>query len=90
MSDAFSSRPWQRWQPDDLTRFDQPVSEPRAEPDFAFVDNEEGEEPSQQTQLEQLQLQARLDAHAQGYAEGQQKALTKASRRASTPVFSRA
>ncbi|WP_333896657.1 flagellar assembly protein FliH [Mixta calida] len=73
MSDAFSSRPWQRWQPDDLTRFDQPVSEPRAEPGFAFVDNEEGEEPSQQTQLEQLQLQARLDAHAQGYAEGQQK-----------------
>ncbi|ARJ43245.1 flagellar assembly protein FliH [Pantoea alhagi] len=73
MSDAFSSRPWQRWQPDDLTRFDQPVAEPQAEPDFAFDTSEESEAFSPQSQLEQMQTQARLDAHAQGYAEGQQK-----------------
>ncbi|MGD8105680.1 flagellar assembly protein FliH [Pantoea sp. FN0302] len=73
MSDAFSSRPWQRWQPDDLTRFDQPDAEPQAEPDFAFDTSEESEDFSPQSQLEQMQTQARLDAHAQGYAEGQQK-----------------
>lgn len=73
MSDAFSSRPWQLWQPDDLARFDQPEPKPAAEPDFSFDESEMSEEAIQQSQLEQLQMQARLDAHAQGYAEGQQK-----------------
>ena len=73
MSDAFSSRPWQRWQPDDLTRFDRPVIEPQTEPDVIFNDSVASEEMSPQSQLEQLQIQARVDAHNQGYAEGQQK-----------------
>ncbi|GLR11005.1 flagellar assembly protein FliH [Mixta theicola] len=73
MSDAFSSRPWQRWQPDDLTRFDPPAAELQAEPEFTFDVSEESEALSSQSQLEQIQIQARLDAHAQGYAEGQQK-----------------
>ncbi|QHM71480.1 flagellar assembly protein FliH [Mixta intestinalis] len=73
MSDAFSSRPWQRWQPDDLMRFEQSVSEPLPELDIADSGDEETELPSPASQLEQIQLQARLDAHAQGYAEGQHK-----------------
>ncbi|MFD1802620.1 flagellar assembly protein FliH [Mixta tenebrionis] len=73
MSDAFSARPWQRWQPEDLMRFEQSVSEPLSEPDITSSADEEAEPPSPVSQLEQIQLQARLDAHAQGYAEGQQK-----------------
>jgi flagellar assembly protein FliH len=73
MSDAFSSRAWQPWQPDDLARFDRPEPTFSVEPDLSFDESDMSEEAIQQSQLEQMQMQARLDAHAQGYAEGQQK-----------------
>ncbi|MFH8134848.1 flagellar assembly protein FliH [Pantoea osteomyelitidis] len=69
MSDAFSARPWQRWQPDDLGRLNAPEEfEPLPETDAIYDAVDE-----QQQQLEQLQLQARKEAQGQGYNEGFQK-----------------
>ena len=69
MSDAFSARPWQRWQPDDLGRLNAPEeSEPLPETDAIYDAVDE-----QQQQLEHLQMQVRKEAQGQGYNEGFQK-----------------
>ena len=69
MSDAFSARPWQRWQPDDLGRLNAPeASEPLPETDVIYDAVDE-----QQQQLEHLQMQVRKEAQGQGYNEGFQK-----------------
>ncbi|KOC88752.1 flagellar assembly protein FliH [Winslowiella iniecta] len=68
MSDAFSSRPWQTWQPDD---FAQPVKPPVEE--FTAPEVEADAFDLQQNQLEMLQTQVRNEAQGLGYAEGQQK-----------------
>ena len=47
MSDAFSARPWQLWQPTDLGRFDEP--EPELQPEIYEVEDGVDE---QQQQLE--------------------------------------
>ncbi|AWQ18394.1 flagellar assembly protein H [Pantoea ananatis] len=67
MSDAFSARPWQLWQPVELGRPEEPVVM-SAEP--AEVDIFESEEDEQQQQFEQMQQQLRKEAHGQGYSEG--------------------
>lgn len=69
MSDAFSSRPWQRWQPDDLGRLNQPeIIEPLPEMEIVYDAVDE-----QQRQLEQLHMQVRQEAQGQGYQEGHQQ-----------------
>lgn len=68
MSDAFSARPWQLWQPDDLGRRDEPEPEMLPEPE-AF----ESEVDEQQQQFEHMQQQARKESQAQGYNEGHQQ-----------------
>ena len=68
MSDAFSSRPWQRWQPEDLGRLNEPEIEPLPEVEVVYDAVDE-----QQRQLEQLQMQVRKDAQGQGYQEGHQQ-----------------
>ncbi len=72
MSDAFSSRPWKAWQPDDLGYIPKAASEELIE--TALPANEPD---SQQSQLEMLQLQVRNEAQSIGYAEGQQKGLSE-------------
>ncbi|MDI6936908.1 FliH/SctL family protein, partial [Serratia sp. Se-PFBMAAmG] len=63
MSDAFSARAWQRWQPDDLgSTFKVAEELPQEEP---AVDVEMSAEAEQQ--------QMRKDAQTQGYSEGYQK-----------------
>ncbi|MFP3438408.1 flagellar assembly protein FliH [Pantoea ananatis] len=67
MSDAFSARPWQLWQPVELGRPEEPVAmsaEPTEVPIF------ESEEDEQQQQFEHMQQQLRKEAHGQGYSEG--------------------
>lgn len=66
MSDAFSARPWQLWQPTDLGRFDEPA-EPELQPEI--YEAEDGVDEQQQ-QLERLQQQMRKEAQGQGYNEG--------------------
>ncbi|MBE5251426.1 MAG: flagellar assembly protein FliH [Enterobacterales bacterium endosymbiont of Blomia tropicalis] len=68
MSDAFSARPWQLWQPMDLGRVDEPEAEPQ--PEIATFASEADE---QQQQLERLQQQMRKEAQGQGYTEGHQQ-----------------
>lgn len=68
MSDAFSSRPWQTWQPDDFAQPEKPAVEEYTAPE---VEAEESD--LQQNQLELLQTQVRNEAQGLGYAEGQQK-----------------
>ncbi|MDT0176922.1 flagellar assembly protein FliH [Pantoea sp. RRHST58] len=68
MSDAFSARPWQLWQPDDLGRRDEPEPEMLPEPE-AF----ESEVDEQQQHFEHMQQQARKESQAQGYNEGHQQ-----------------
>lgn len=68
MSDAFSARPWQLWQPADLGRFDQPEPEPQPE-----ITEFTAEVDEQQQQLERLQQQMRKEAQGQGYNEGHQQ-----------------
>lgn len=68
MSDAFSARPWQLWQPADLGRFDQPEPEPLPE----ITEFESGVDEQQQL-LERQQQQMRKEAQAQGYNEGHQQ-----------------
>lgn len=68
MSDAFSARPWQLWQPTDLGRFDEP--EPEPQPEITEFTSEVDE---QQQQLERLQQQMRKEAQGQGYNEGHQQ-----------------
>ncbi|MGK3144311.1 flagellar assembly protein FliH [Pantoea sp. C2G6] len=68
MSDAFSARPWQLWQPNDLGRSDQPEPEPQPE----ILEFDEGVDEQQQ-QLERLQQQMRKEAQGQGYNEGHQQ-----------------
>ncbi|MBK4786133.1 MAG: flagellar assembly protein FliH [Pantoea sp. Pent] len=77
MSDAFSARAWQRWQPDDLGAPQPPEPELllAEEPDSDLVRSEEDE---QQQQLERLQQQMRKDAQTQGYSEGYQKGFAEA------------
>ncbi|CRH34262.1 flagellar assembly protein FliH [Pantoea ananatis] len=67
MSDAFSARPWQLWQPVELGRPEEPVVM-SAEP--AEVTIFESEEDEQQQQFEHMQQQLRKEAHGQGYSEG--------------------
>ncbi|WP_210522644.1 flagellar assembly protein FliH [Pantoea ananatis] len=67
MSDAFSARPWQLWQPVELGRLEEPVAM-SAEP--AEVTIFESEEDEQQQQFEHMQQQLRKEAHGQGYSEG--------------------
>ncbi|NRH23294.1 flagellar assembly protein FliH [Pantoea stewartii] len=69
MSDAFSARPWQLWQPVELGRPEEPATI-QAEPEIEFFDSEEDE---QQQQFEQMQQQLRKEAHGQGYSEGHQQ-----------------
>ncbi|WP_312241792.1 flagellar assembly protein FliH [Pantoea sp.] len=70
MSDAFSARPWQRWQPEDLGRLNEPEESfdplPEADASYDAVDE-------QQQQLERLQMQVRKEAQGQGYNEGFQQ-----------------
>ncbi|QKJ87577.1 flagellar assembly protein FliH [Paramixta manurensis] len=68
MSDAFSARHWQRWQPEDLAppsvvEFDEP-----GEPEGAIDEAE-----SQHNHLEQLQAQVRFEAQNLGFKEGHQQ-----------------
>ncbi|WP_394550550.1 flagellar assembly protein FliH [Pantoea sp. SGAir0180] len=69
MSDAFSARPWQLWQPVELGRHEEPATI-QAEPEIEFFESEEDE---QQQQFEQMQQQLRKEAHGQGYSEGHQQ-----------------
>ena len=73
MSDAFSARPWQLWQPTDLGRFDEPA-EPELQPEI--YEAEDGVDEQQQ-QLERLQQQMRKEAQGQGYNEGYQQGVTE-------------
>ncbi|MCZ4058129.1 flagellar assembly protein FliH [Pantoea sp. LMR881] len=68
MSDAFSARPWQLWQPMDLGRIDEPAPAPLPETDLfdEAVDEEQDE-------LERLKQQARKEAQGQGYNDGHQQ-----------------
>lgn len=68
MSDAFSARPWQLWQPDDLGRSNEPEPEILSEPEMF-----ESEVDEQQQQFERMQQQARKESQAQGYNEGHQQ-----------------
>ncbi|RPE02942.1 flagellar assembly protein FliH [Candidatus Pantoea deserta] len=68
MSDAFSARPWQLWQPEDLGRSDEPEAETLPEPEQF-----ESETDEQQLQFERLQQQARKESQAQGFSEGHQQ-----------------
>lgn len=68
MSDAFSARPWQLWQPEDLGRSDEPEPEFQPEPELF-----ESEVDDQQLQFERMQQQARKESQAQGYNEGHQQ-----------------
>ena len=68
MSDAFSARPWQLWQPEDLGRRDEP--EPELQPEPAMFESEVDE---QQQLYERMQQQARKESQAQGYNEGHQQ-----------------
>jgi len=68
MSDAFSARPWQLWQPDDLGRRDEPEPEILPEPEVF-----ESEADEQQQLFERMQQQARKESQAQGYNEGHQQ-----------------
>ncbi|MBW1254486.1 flagellar assembly protein FliH [Pantoea allii] len=67
MSDAFSARPWQLWQPVELGRTEEPAMV-TAEP--TDVEVFESEEDEQQQQFEHMQQQLRKEAHGQGYSEG--------------------
>ncbi len=67
MSDAFSARPWQLWQPVELGRPEEPAMV-KAEP--TDVEVFESEEDEQQQQFEHMQQQLRKEAHGQGYSEG--------------------
>ncbi|MGG6099499.1 flagellar assembly protein FliH [Pantoea allii] len=67
MSDAFSARPWQLWQPVELGRPEEPAMV-TAEP--TDVEVFESEEDEQQQQFEHMQQQLRKEAHGQGYSEG--------------------
>ncbi|WP_313611619.1 flagellar assembly protein FliH [Pantoea piersonii] len=69
MSDAFSARPWQLWQPDDLGRSNEP--EPEILPEPEMFESEADEQ--QQQQFERMQQQARKESQAQGYNEGYQQ-----------------
>ncbi|ARF49985.1 flagellar assembly protein FliH [Pantoea stewartii] len=69
MSDAFSARPWQLWQPVELGRPEEPATI-QGEPAIEFFESEEDE---QQQQFEQMQQQLRKEAHGQGYSEGHQQ-----------------
>ncbi|WP_282497970.1 flagellar assembly protein FliH [Pantoea stewartii] len=69
MSDAFSARHWQLWQPVELGRPEEPATI-QAEPEIEFFESEEDE---QQQQFEQMQQQLRKEAHGQGYSEGHQQ-----------------
>lgn len=68
MSDAFSARPWQLWQPNDLGRSDAPEPEPLPE-----IESFENEVDEQQQLLECMQQQMRKEAQGQGYNEGHQQ-----------------
>ncbi|WP_312141804.1 flagellar assembly protein FliH [Pantoea septica] len=68
MSDAFSARPWQLWQPDDLGRRGEPEPEILPEPETF-----ESEADEQQQLFERMQQQARKESQAQGYNEGHQQ-----------------
>ncbi|WP_017346428.1 flagellar assembly protein FliH [Pantoea sp. A4] len=68
MSDAFSSHPWQLWQPEDLA---QPV-EPEPELLPETLEDVVDEAANEQQQLERLQAAMRQQAHDQGYREGHQ------------------
>ncbi|HAK35517.1 MAG TPA: flagellar assembly protein FliH [Pantoea sp.] len=72
MSDAFSARPWQLWQPDDLGRRDEPAPEILPEPEVF-----ESEADEQQQLFERMQQQARKESQAQGYNEGHQQGFTE-------------
>ena len=72
MSDAFSARPWQLWQPDDLGRRDEPAPEILPEPEVF-----ESEVDEQQQLVERMQQQARKESQAQGYNEGHQQGFTE-------------
>ena len=72
MSDAFSARPWQLWQPDDLGRRDEPTPEILPEPEVF-----ESEANEQQQLYERIQQQARKESQAQGYSEGHQQGFTE-------------
>lgn len=74
MSDAFSARPWQLWQPNDLGRFDEP--EPELQPEIYDAEDGDGVDEQQQ-QLERLQQQMRKEAQSQGYNEGYQQGVTE-------------
>jgi len=80
MSDAFSARAWQRWQPDDLAAPLQAEPEPLlpAAEDHADTGQTLSEADQQQQQLEQLTQQMRQDAQTQGYNEGYQKGFSEA------------
>ncbi|MDI9229567.1 flagellar assembly protein FliH, partial [Serratia bockelmannii] len=71
MSDAFSARAWQRWQPDDLGSAFKVEAEPQLEEPAAEF--EVSAEDEQQQMLERMQQQMRKDAQTQGYSEGYQK-----------------
>jgi len=76
MSDAFSARAWQRWQPDDLgSPFG---AEPEPQLEEPEIDVELSAEAEQQQQLERMQQQMRKDAQTQGYSEGYQKGFAEA------------
>ncbi|NIF21776.1 flagellar assembly protein FliH [Candidatus Pantoea multigeneris] len=68
MSDAFSSHPWQLWQPEDLA---QPI-EPEPELLPETLEDVVDEAANEQQQLERLQATMRQQAHDQGYREGHQ------------------
>ncbi|WP_432413999.1 flagellar assembly protein FliH [Pantoea allii] len=67
MSDAFSARPWQLWQPVELGRTEEPAMVTSEPTDVEVFESEEDE---QQQQFEHMQQQLRKEAHGQGYSEG--------------------
>ena len=72
MSDAFSSRPWKTWLPDDLAQPEKPLIEEFVMP--AEIEIDESQE--QQNELELLQSKVRNEAYGIGYAEGQKKGIS--------------
>lgn len=72
MSDAFSARPWQLWQPDDLGRSAEPEPEFQPEPDILTPETDE-----QQLDLERMQQLARKESQTRGYSEGHQQGLAE-------------
>lgn len=76
MSDK-SSLPWQRWQPNDLGQPNKPLMASFDEPEAPLAELTDDPFSQQQSELEQMQNQARSEAQGQGYAEGHQQGFSE-------------